>query len=99
MNKTIIPIRGMHCRSCEILLEEKLKELPEIKNIQVNYKKKQALIYSKYDLDLNIIKAAVEEAGYEVGTDDSKNWISKDPVAYRDVLISLMILLGIYFWF
>lgn len=99
MNKTIISIKGMHCRSCEILIEEKLKALPEIKNVQVDYKKKQALIYSKRELDLDVVQKAIEEAGYEVGIDDSKNWLSKDKLVYRDVLISLLILLGIYFWF
>ncbi len=99
MNKTIVPIRGMHCRSCEILIEEKLKELPEIKSVQINYKKKQAIIYSKGELDLNTVKLSIEEAGYEVGGDDSKNWISRDLTVYKDILISLMILLGIYFWF
>jgi sulfite exporter TauE/SafE/copper chaperone CopZ len=89
----------MHCRSCEILLEEKLKSLPNIKSVQVNYKKKQALIYSEKEPDLNIIKLAVVATGYEVGVDGSKNWINQDPKVYQNIIISLMILLAIYFWF
>jgi len=97
MNKTIVPIKGMHCRSCELLIEEKLQELSEIKNVQVSYKKSQAIIYSKLPLDMNNVKNAVIEAGYEVGVNDSKSWISKDPAVYKDLLISFIILAILYF--
>ena len=73
MNKTIIPIKGMHCRSCEILIAEKLEEIPNIKNAQVSYRKSQALIYSTKPLDMHVVEVAVQEAGYEVGVDDSKD--------------------------
>ncbi len=95
-NKTIVPIKGMHCRSCEILICEKLEEIPEIKNAQVSYKKGQALIYSKTPLDMRAVESAVEEAGYEVGVDDSKDWITRDPAKYRDLAVAFVILLVLY---
>ena len=100
MNKSIIPIKGMHCRSCEILIEEKLKEFPLIKNVQVNYKKAQAVIYSKSPIDsteTDKINTAVREAGYEIGIDDSKSWISLNPSEYWDLAKSLVLLLVLYF--
>lgn len=100
MNKSIIPIKGMHCRSCEILIEEKLKEIPSIKNVQVNYKKANAIIYSKQPLDLletNTINKAIQEAGYDIGVDDSKSWISLNPSEYWDLAKSLVLLLILYF--
>lgn len=96
MNKTIVPIRGMHCRSCEILISEKLQDLPNIKNVQVSYKKSQALIYSPKPLIMTEVEQAVREAGYEVGLDDSKEWISRDPAKYKDLAISFVILLLLY---
>ncbi|MFA7253249.1 MAG: sulfite exporter TauE/SafE family protein [Patescibacteria group bacterium] len=96
MNKIILPIKGMHCRSCEILIEEKLKEFPEIKNVQVSYKKKQALIYTKHPINQGSLETAIIEAGYEVGVDDSKSWISRDPKAYKDLFFSLIILYLLY---
>jgi copper chaperone CopZ len=39
MKKLVVPIAGMHCRSCEILIEDKLSEVPEIKKSYVNYKR------------------------------------------------------------
>ena len=97
MNKTLVSIKGMHCRSCEILIEEKLNELPEIKSVQVNYKKKQASIYSPHPLDMAKISAAIKEAGYEVGTENSKSWINLDPNAYKDLALSFVVLISLYF--
>lgn len=97
MNKTTIPIKGMHCRSCEILIEDKLKEIPEIKSVQISYKTKSADIFSKRTLDLEIIRSKVAEAGYEVGQDESKSWITFDPMVYRDLTSSIILLAVLYF--
>lgn len=97
MNKTIVPIKGMHCRSCEMLVEEKLKEEPDIKNVQVSFKHKEARIYSHYPLNMGKIRQLVAEAGYEVGVDDSKSWINLDTKTYLDLAKSLVILLVLYF--
>lgn len=95
MNKTIVPIKGMHCRSCEILIAEKLKENPDIKNVNVNYKKAEVWIYSHHPLDMNSIKSAVSAAGYEVGK-ESKGWISSNITDYIDVLFSIAIISVFY---
>lgn len=96
MNKTIVPIKGMHCRSCEILVEEKLKENPDIKNVSVSYKDKEARIYSHHPLDMGKVRSAVIEAGYDVGKDDSKSWFSQNPTDYLDLFISALLLLALY---
>lgn len=97
MNKQVIPIKGMHCRSCELLVSDKIKEIPEVKNVQVNYKKKQAIVYSRRPIALRIFEEAIIEAGYGVGIDDSKSLISKDTRIYRDLGISFAVLLLVYF--
>lgn len=96
MNKIILPIKGMHCRSCEELVAEKLKEIPEIKNVQVSFNKKQALIYSRTPLSDAVLAHAVREAGYDVGS-DNKPYISSNWADYRDLIIALVLLLTFYF--
>lgn len=98
MNKTILPIKGMHCRSCEILIAEKLSENPDIKNVHVSWKYKTAEIYSKHPLDMQKTEQMIREAGYDVGKEESKSWITHDPSQWRDLIIFLGILLGLYFW-
>lgn len=91
----------MHCRSCEILIQEALEKIPEVKNVRVSYKKSEAVIYSKGQPDLYETakyNKAVEEAGYEVGVDDSKSWISLNANEYKDLAIAAIILIALYFW-
>jgi len=39
MEKIIIPVSGMHCTSCEILLEKSIKKLPNIEKVKASEKK------------------------------------------------------------
>lgn len=98
MIKTVLKIRGMHCRSCEIVLEQELKSLPGIKSVQVSWKRKEATIYSRQPLDLDVIEAAIVKTGYLLGHDDPAPFFATDPGIYRDILISAFIILGLYFW-
>ncbi len=87
----------MHCRSCEILIEDKLKEIPEIKSVQISYKKRLADIYSKKRLDLSAVNSKILEAGYEVGEDKPKSWITTNPEIYKDLTKCVIILAVLYF--
>ena len=42
MNRIIIPIRGMHCQSCEMLVEDNLKDIPGITKVEVSQKRSRA---------------------------------------------------------
>lgn len=96
MNKIIVPIKGMHCRSCEILISEKIREIPGINGVSVNYKKSQAVIYSKQQINKSLIENAIRDAGYTVGVDDSKSWISLNISDYRDLVLAGIILTVLY---
>lgn len=89
----------MHCRSCEILIEDNLKKIEGIKNIHVSWKNKEAVVYSKHSLNDSEVRQAVTEAGYEVGVDEPASWISSDgeiwknaSIAFVSVLILFLIL-------
>ena len=68
MKKTIIPIRGMHCKACEILIGEKLEELKNVKKVQVSVKEKKAEIISDGPLSMDRVREKVEAAGYDALT-------------------------------
>lgn len=95
MNKTIIPIKGMHCRSCELLIEEKLNELPQVKKVKVSWKEKQAEVFSDQPLSSGLLEQAVIDAGYEVGKEE-KQWISTDPNQWKDLIYAGIVLLVLY---
>lgn len=104
MNKKTIPIRGMHCASCELLVGEELKKIHGLSSVYVSQKRALAIIkYPETALvnDEDIIRA-VQEAGYEVGKKGKLQWISRNPADYKDLASAAGIFFIIYLlvrWF
>ncbi len=67
--KVTVAITGMHCADCAASIQEKFKALPEVKNVDVNYKKKAMTLETagKNDLSDEKIKSEIVTAGYKVG--------------------------------
>jgi sulfite exporter TauE/SafE/copper chaperone CopZ len=96
-NKINIPISGMHCRSCEILVEENLSEIPEVQRSVVNYKKGVAEIhYGDQKPNIHELENAIRSAGYSIGESGKKAFISNNPEDYKDLGIAVLFLVGIY---
>ena len=53
----------MHCVK---KVETALKGVKGVKSVKVNLENKTAEVTLKEDMDLNVLKKAVEDAGYEV---------------------------------
>jgi uncharacterized protein len=85
-----VPIRGMHCRSCEITLTDKLKQIKGVNKAEVSLKTKTAKVYSEKRLKDSSLKRAVESAGYKIGY-DKEPFLSKNPKVYRDVVFGSLI--------
>lgn len=91
MKEIEVPIKGMHCRSCELLVTEKLEKLPGVKKVRVSFVTKKAhLYYEKYMPTSRAISAAIDDAGYSVGY-DIKPTLTKDSKVYTDVIIGLIV--------
>lgn len=94
-NRTFsVPIAGMHCRSCEILIEEKLLEVPGIKKADVQYRKGVATIsYAAEKPNQEHVETAIREAGYAVGTTQKLSFLSRNIADYQDLGIAIVALL------
>jgi sulfite exporter TauE/SafE/copper chaperone CopZ len=87
----------MHCRSCEILIEEKLSEIPEVRKSTVNHRHGTAeIFYREQKPNKNEIEEAVRAAGYTVGTVGKVPWISRNASNYQDFGIAFLFILGAY---
>lgn len=94
--KKVVPIKGMHCRSCEILIEEELLKIYGVNKVNVSEKKGVAEIFYEGDiLDVHI-EDAVCSCGYSLG-EENKSWISKNPMDYIDLIKAGIVLAVIYF--
>ena len=87
-----IPIKGMHCRSCELLIEESLTEIPHVKSVDVDYKEGEAIVYHDGNTpDSKVLNKAIIDAGYEIGRDGKLPFFSTDKKEYLNLaLISLL---------
>lgn len=97
MNKKIIPIKGMHCRSCELLIEDELSKLYGVTTVEVSQKKGEAIIMSNGHVAESAIIQAVNNAGYTIGKDIEKHWFSHNSQDYIDVIICGIILAMLFF--
>lgn len=68
MKELVIPIKGMHCRSCEIMVTDQLEKLPEVKRAKVSLKSKTATVYGTHLPPKAALRRAVQAAGYDIDT-------------------------------
>lgn len=98
MNKITVPIRGMHCASCELLVSEQLKKIHGVRTVHVSQKRALAEITYEGDrLNPAALMRAVQEAGYEIGDKQKLPWISRNSADYKDLAKAAIIILMIYF--
>lgn len=91
-----LPIKGMHCRSCELLIEEKLKDIPNILDAEVNYKTGEATIYHNNTPDMKLITKALSEVGYAIGRADKLPLLSRDKKEYVSLGVAFLFLMMAY---
>ncbi len=97
MNKTTIPIKGMHCRSCELLIEEELKTVSGVKKVQVSWKRACADVYYEgEEVNNNEIMRVIEQAGYKIGIEEKKPLFSKNLEDYVEVAVASVALFFLY---
>jgi sulfite exporter TauE/SafE/copper chaperone CopZ len=98
MSKLTVPIKGMHCRSCEILLEGEMSKISGVKKVGVNHKTGLAEIFYEGDKpEENRFKEVIENAGYTLGNKEKLTWVSHNINDYKILLSAGVILLVLYF--
>ena len=92
-----VPIVGMHCRSCEVLIEEKLKEIPGVVGISVNYRKGVAgITFGSRTPNREEVERAVREAGYTIGVAGKEPFFSRNISDYQDLGIAALVLVALF---
>lgn len=97
MKKQTVHIQGMHCRSCEILLEDGIKDIPGIQAVNVSHTKGTAEISYKGHLDINKIEAVVSECGYACGEGKKAPFISTQKKDWNQLSMMAMLFVSVYF--
>ena len=67
MENSIIKTNGMHCKSCEMLIQDALEELDGIQSAKAD--NTAGIVIVEFDpakTSLELIKSAIKKQGYEV---------------------------------
>lgn len=93
MSTLKVPIKGMHCASCEVLISENLKKLPGVTAVKVDHRRGEAIInFKDQPPSEQVIKQTIKDSGYEVGKNEKLPWLSTDPREYKDLVFGAVIL-------
>ena len=65
-NEKKLFIEGMHCPSCEVLVERKLKKINGINGVNVDFRKGEAKIHYDKLPDENKLRKAIKLCGYKI---------------------------------
>ncbi|HMN19395.1 MAG TPA: sulfite exporter TauE/SafE family protein, partial [Candidatus Moranbacteria bacterium] len=96
-NKVTVSVQGMHCRSCELLIEEEISKIPEVTRAVSDHKRGVAEVYyGEQKPAAEKIEQAIRQAGYSVGASGKKAFFSKNPQDYRDLGVAFLFLAGLY---
>ena len=86
----------MHCRSCEILIEDELKKIKGVRNVSVSHKDGIADISFEDELKNFDVANAVENAGYCIGENAKLPFLSRNKKDYIELGIAFFIATAIF---
>lgn len=66
LQKLKLKIHGMHCASCEVLIERNFKKIPGVEEVNVNQANGKAKVYCSTVPNLQEFQAAIRTSGYAV---------------------------------
>lgn len=95
MQSKVIHIKGMHCKSCTIMVADELNKLPGVKHTSVHLRSNTATIQFTDEPTDAQIERAIDNAGYIVGTEE-KSLFSKDVSVYTNFVFSIAWILIIF---
>ncbi len=97
MKKQIYKIKGMHCRSCELMLENSISKIGGVRRVNVNHKKGIAEVeFTDNPVAGELIAQAVQEAGYSIGNAEKLPFFSSDPENYFEIILGIAVLMALF---
>jgi len=90
--RTVVPVAGMTCRSCEVRINRIVGRLPGVEAVSASAVRGRVEIESSVPLSAPVIRGAINAAGYELGRSP---WVERDPVVWGTAGAGLVLVLGI----
>ncbi len=90
--RTVVPIAGMTCRSCEVRVNRHVGRIPGVERASASAVRGRVEIESAGPVPAEAVRAAIGAAGYEIGRSP---WIARDPVAWGTAGAGVVVVLGL----
>jgi copper chaperone len=68
MATTTYTVTGMTCGHCVSAVTDEVKQIPGVADVAIDLASGAVTVTSESDLDTDAVRAAVEEAGYELAS-------------------------------
>lgn len=64
MKKIMIKVKGMHCKSCEVLIKDALEEIAGINGVSIS-SDAVTIVYNEKQTNPEAMRKCIEEQGYK----------------------------------
>src|SRR3989344_2584667 len=99
-----LAVQGMHCSSCEVLIEQKLRKVPGVNAVKVSRGREEATIMCSSDIPLEQLQAAVTADGYTLTPKNeftesgqkSSSFSFSHKRKYAEIGAAFLVLVGLY---
>jgi len=91
-------VSGMHCHSCELLIEQHISKIPGVRKVRVHHTTGAADVSfdDGIQVDDALIERAIHAAGYRVGHEQRRSWLNTDPNEWIEAFLALSIVFALY---
>lgn len=98
MRKNTIPVSGMHCKACEVLLEKTIRNLDGVEKVSASQSKGAVEVsYEGTVPDWNAVESVITENGYSIGNKKDLPWFQTDASEYETVFVSAIAIGALYY--
>jgi len=66
MKKIELKVKGMHCKSCDMLVKDELDEISGVNDVEASFKTGVVKFNAEDSVNIGAVKAKIRELGYEV---------------------------------
>lgn len=98
----VFHLSGLHCRSCELLVEHEMKKIPGIDSIKISHKDGVLHVHSSRPVDSEAVHAAAQRAGYPIDENPHPSGKSKNVLhpetLIRDTVLGLAVAVAAWFF-
>ncbi len=90
-------IKGMHCRSCEILLEKNISQIGGVRSVEAHHKKGFIEVeFFEEEINEAAIVKAVKDSGYSLGKKEDASWLAHDSETWFEILVGVFALMILF---